>query len=219
MDLKITGYVAVFLRTIVAINLLDLKFPKYFKTLFTFGISLALGSIVQIEDSNFFYFKEILMGIFLGLFGRITISLLNNVAELLGYSIGLQNQVFIGNSNENTHINALVYYATFNFLLASGLDHASILILAKSYTITFSNGFMSFIIAVFKSAFFSAVTLCTPIIIISFIFNLVCASLSKAIQQIPIFFLMQSIVLLGIGYFIGPKIAMLIREIPKYIGV
>jgi flagellar biosynthetic protein FliR len=198
------SYLPVFIRTTIALLILDLKTPKIIKVLFALALSISIAPFIEKTFTSLLIFEEMFIGLVLGIIARTMLNMIHMFSDLVSFSVGLQNQTFIGNTNEINHINALVYFGMFNFLLQSGLDYAAIFYIKKSYEINILNNITSIFVIIFKNAFNFAVMLAVPIMIISFIMNIMCSILSKMIPQIPIFLLMQSIVLFGAGYLIGP---------------
>lgn len=221
MDFYLSPHVAVFLRTITAINMLSFSFPwpKHFKVLFAMMMSFAISNIVPVQVDTFFYLREIFMGAVIGILGRIIISLLTNLAELISHSTGLQNQIFIGNSHENTHIHALIFWSLINVLFSCGLHHSAIIGIAKSYNMSISKDLLEIAFDFFKYSISFALMLALPLMIVGFVFHIVCALINRLIPQIPIFLITQPIVILGAGWVIGPNITAIINKIPEYFNI
>ena len=202
-----SSYLSVFTRSMVALLVVDIKIPNTLKFLLAGSLSLMLGPVVKLQEYDLFFLKEVGIGLLLGYLAKTALGLINVFIEMVSNSVGLQNQTFIGNVSDNQSINALIYYASLVFLLTCGVDYVAIFYLKASYDIPFSSDWIKLCLKMFKNAFYFGISLSVPLMIAGLIFNILCALLNRLVSQIPIFLIMQSLVILGVGYFIAPIIS------------
>jgi flagellar biosynthetic protein FliR len=182
------------------------------RVLFSMAISaviapLVMESMPQAPDDPYFFFSlvamEALIGLFIGIMGRVLLSSMELAGTVIGFQSGLMN-AFVMNPVDGRQSSLPATYLSvvvMTLIFIGDLHHLALQAVYDSYQMfhpgqltgygNMTNDFMKSIVIMMTEAFILGTQIAAPVIILSMLFFVGMGLLNRLMPQLQVFFIAQ----------------------------